>query len=46
MYSWTTGKKPSGKKNKTKKLQLVTSSGQEIPSSSAKLLQKHGDTTQ
>lgn len=35
-------------KNKTKKktLPLVTSSGQEIPSSSAKLLQKHGDTTQ
>lgn len=43
MYSWTTGKKPSGKK---KKLQLVTSSGPEIPSSSAKLLQKHGGTTQ
>lgn len=31
---------------KKQKLQLVTSSGQEIPSSSAKLLQKHGGTTQ
>lgn len=42
----TLGQQAKSLQGKKKKLQLVTSSGQEIPSSSAKLLQKHGGTTQ
>lgn len=42
----TLGQQAKSLQEKKKKLQLVTSSGQEIPSSSAKLLQKHGGTTQ
>lgn len=42
----TLGQQAKSLQEKKQKLQLVTSSGQEIPSSSAKLLQKHGGTTQ
>lgn len=42
----TLGQQAKSLQEKKTKLQLVTSSGQEIPSSSAKLLQKHGGTTQ
>lgn len=42
----TLGQQAKSLQEKKKKLQLVTSSGQEIPSSSAKLLQKHDGTTQ